>query len=88
MGMVAVKDEPVPWTATLVTARPLTKVTYLPPASPSGIEKAAFTPAASGEPLLDIRAGKALNGRGVLVDGQETMKLAARVKTGLGERGV
>jgi hypothetical protein len=32
--------------------------------------------------------GNSMKGRGVFDDGQEVMKLAASVKTGLGERGV
>ena len=45
-------------------------------------------PSGTQEPPVAVRDGKALNGSGGLEAGHETMKAAARVKTGLGLSGV
>lgn len=45
-------------------------------------------PAVGGVPGVAVNAGKAVNGRGELLDGQEVMKPEAREKTALAPRGV
>jgi len=83
LGTIVVIILPFAVAATLVVSSPLTNVMKNDDGSDPVTENVNGMPSAVGCPCVAVRLGNALTGSAALVEGQDLMKAAARVKTGL-----